>query len=192
MLRLGISLFIFLSLPSLVRADETWTGTSDVKFRGYSTLHDFDGTVKQVPLTVSVRPGANGRMVSATSDAPVKEMTTAEDKRDVSMWTMFQQTKYRVIKVEVPETSEQILHPSGGKPGSMPVTLTIAGTRGTVNGVVTNVTEAPARGSFDLSFQVSLKAFHLEPPKAAAGLIKVKDTVDVNVHVVLKKDGAKG
>jgi hypothetical protein len=60
-----------------------------------------------------------------------------------------------------------------------------------MNGVVTNVVEGPAQGSFDLSFQVSLKAFHLDPPKAAAGLVTVKDTVDVNVHVVLKKDGAK-
>lgn len=189
--KLSCSLVIFLSLCSLAKADETWTGASDVRFRGYSTLHDFDGTVNQVPLKVTVKPGSNGRMVSATSNAPVKEMTTANDKRDVDMWSMFQQAKYRFIKVEVPPTSEYTLRPGGGKPGSMPVTLTIAGNSSTVNAVVTNVAESATQCSFDLAFQVSLKAFSLDPPKAAAGLVKVKDGVDVHVHVALKKDGVK-
>ncbi len=189
--KLVLSLFLFITLCSLARAEETWTGASDVKFRGYSTLHDFDGSVNQVPLKVTVKPGANGRIVSATSNAPVKEMTTANDKRDVNMWAMFQQTKYRFIKVEVPETSEHTLRPGGGKSRSMPVTLTIAGSSGTVNAVVTNVAETTTQCSFDLSFQVSLKAFNLDPPKAAAGLVKVKDGVDVHAHVALKKDGVK-
>ncbi len=163
--KLSLALFLFIALCLLARADETWTGASDVKFRGYSTLHDFDGTVNQVPLKVTVKPGANGRMVSATSNAPVKEMSTANDKRDVDMWSMFQQTKYRFIKVEVPPTSENTLRPGGGKPGSMPVTLTIAGNSGTANAVVTNVAETATQCSFDLSFQVSLKAFNLAPPK---------------------------
>ena len=184
-------LFLSLLIAPFIRADEIWTGASDVKFHGYSTLHDFDGTVKQVPLKVTVSPGAKGRIVSATSSAEVKDMSTANDKRDASMWAMFQQAKYRFIKVEVPETPESTLRPGGGKPGSMPVVLTIAGTRGTVRATVTNVAEAATQCSFDLAFPVSLKAFNLEPPKAAAGLVKVKDNVEVNVHVVLRKAGAK-
>jgi hypothetical protein len=191
MFRTACSFFFVVLIAVVVRADETWTGTSDVKFRGYSTLHDFDGTVKQVPLKVTVSPGPDGRMVSATSSAEVKTMSTANDKRDASMWDMFQQAKYRFIKVEVSPTSERTLHPGGGKPGSMPVTVTIAGTRGTVIGSVSNVVEGAAQCSFDLAFPISLKAFNLDPPKAAGGLVKVKDTVDVNVHVALKKAGAK-
>ena len=188
---LSLSLVIFLIVPRLARADEVWTGTSDVKFHGSSTLHDFDGTVSRVPLRVTVAPGTNGRVVSATSNVEVKQMNTADEKRDSAMWTMFQQAKFRLLKVEVNDAAERTLRPPGGKPGSMPVTLTIAGTRGTVNAVVTNVVEAPTEGSFDLSFPVSLKAFNLAPPKTLGGVIKVKDTVDVSVHVVLKKDGAK-
>jgi hypothetical protein len=56
-----------------------------------------------------------------------------------------------------------------------------------VNGVVTNVSESPEKIEFDLAFPVSLKAFSLEPPKVIGGLIKVRDTVDVTAHVVLKK-----
>jgi hypothetical protein len=187
--RIFLSLVIFIT--AFARADEVWTGTSDVKFHGSSTLHDFDGTVKRVPLRVTVAPGENGRVVSATSNVEVKQMNTADEKRDTAMWTMFQQAKFRSLKVEVNGASERALMPPGGKPGSMPVTLTIAGKRGTVNAVVTNIVESPTQGAFDLSFPISLKAFSLEPPKTLAGLIKVADTVEVNVHVLLQKDSAK-
>jgi hypothetical protein len=180
-----------LVLSFLARADEIWTGTLEVKFRGYSTLHDFDGTMKPVPLKVTVKPGPDGRVISATSNVEVKDMTTANEKRDSNMWAMFQQAKFRFLKVEVIDAEERTLHPPGGKPGSMLMVLTIAGQRGTVNAAVTNVVEAPTQGSFDLAFPVSLKAFNLDPPKSLGGLVKVKDTVDVTVHVVLKKNAGQ-
>lgn len=179
------------AVAATVCADEVWTGTSDVKFHGTSTLHSFDGTVTGVPLRVTVKPGSAGRVVSATSGVEVKKMTTADDKRDSAMWTMFQQAKFRLLKVEVEGASEQALKPAGGKPGSMPVILTIAGRRGTVAGTVTNVVELPTQGSFDLAFPVSLKAFNLEPPKAVGGLVTVGDTVEVKVHVTLTRDTPK-
>src|SRR5689334_17045045 len=100
LLSLSAVIFLFILAPRM-HAAEVWTGTSDVKFHGASTLHDFDGTVKQVPLRVTVIPGKNGRIVNATSDVEVKSMNTAEEKRDAAMWTMFQQAKYRFLKVEV-------------------------------------------------------------------------------------------
>lgn len=172
-------------------ADDIWTGVADVKFHATSTLHDFDGTIPKVPLRVTVKPGSNGRLVSATSDVEVTKMNTAEAKRDKAMWEMFQQAKYRVIKIEVNDAPERVLKPTATKAGSMPVTLNIAGKRGTVNGTVTNVVESPSQGSFDLAFPVSLKAFSLEPPKAVGGLIKVGDIVQVSARVTLKKDGVK-
>lgn len=174
-----------------VSADEIWTGYADVKFRGYSTLHDFDGTVKQVPLKVTVESGPKGRVLSAASNVEVKEMSTAHKERDGKMMQMFQQAKFRFIKVEVTDADERTLRPPDGGPGTMPVKLTIAGKSGTVKAAVTNVVEAPTQGSFDLTFPVSLKAFALEPPKVLAGLVKVKDTVDVTARVVLRKDSAK-
>jgi hypothetical protein len=177
-------------LPLALRADETWSGTSDVKFRGYSTLHNFEGTVTQVPLKVTVTGEKDERVVSATSDVPVQQMNTAKPDRDRNMWTMFQEAKFRFIKVEVNRAAERDLRPPGAKPGAMTVTLSIAGTRGTVSAAVTNVSESANQGSFDLAFPISLKAFKLEPPSAIGGLVKVKDTVDVTVHVTLKKDGA--
>lgn len=182
---------LLLALPHLLVADETWSGVADVKFRGYSTLHNFEGTVKQVPLKVTVTGGEKDRVVSATSNVEVKDMSTAHEGRDKNMMTMFQQAKNRFIKVEVDDAKEQALRPPGGGPGEMPVKVTIAGMTGTISAKVTNVVEAETRGSFDLSFPVSLKQFKLEPPKSLGGLVKVRDNVDVTVRVVLKKEGAK-
>ena len=186
-----ILLSFLLLLPVLVRADEVWTGAADVKFRGYSTLHNFEGTVKQVPLKVTVTGANKDRVVSATSSVEVKDMNTAHEGRDKNMMTMFQQAKNRFIKVEVDDATERELRPAGGGAGSMPVKLTIAGISGVVTAKVTNVSEAATRGSFDLSFPISLSAFKLDPPKSLGGLVKVRDTVDVTVRVVLKKEAAK-
>lgn len=182
---------LFLALPRLLVADETWSGVADVKFRGYSTLHNFEGTVKQVPLKVTVAGGEKDRVVSATSNVEVKDMSTAHEGRDKNMMTMFQQAKHRFIKVEVDDAKEQALRPSGGSPGEMPVKVTIAGMTNTIPAKVTNIVEAETRGFFDLSFPVSLKQFKLDPPKSLGGLVKVRDNVDVTVRVVLKKEGAK-
>ena len=182
---------LLLALPHLLVADEMWSGAADVKFRGYSTLHNFEGTVKQVPLKVAVSGGEKDRVVSATSNVEVQDMSTAHEGRDKNMMTMFQQAKNRFIKVEVDDATEQALRPPGGGPGSMAVKVTIAGTTGTISAKVTNVVEAETRGSFDLAFPISLKQFKLEPPKSLGGLVKVRDDVDVTVRVVLKKEVAK-
>lgn len=183
-----IALLLGLALAPLLHAQESWSGVSDVTFKGYSTLHQFAGTVKGVPLKAVVSQGKNGRVVSATSDVKVRQMNTQNEKRDANMMTMFNEAEHHLIKVEVAGAEENSLRPQRGKPGTMPVTLTIAGRRGTVNGAVTNVSELPDSVAFDLGFPVSLAAFNLDPPKAIGGLMKVKDTIEVSVRVKLRKD----
>ncbi len=184
-------LLLLLILASFARAEEIWTGTSDVKFRGYSTLHDFKGSVNQVPLKVAVADGPNGRVVRAISSVDVQGMSTAHEQRDKNMWTMFQRAKCRFIKVEVNGAEERQLRPVDGQPGRMPVLVTVAGVIFSVNAAVTNVVESPARCSFDLAFPVPLKVFNLDPPKTLGGLVKVRDIVDVTARVELKKTSAK-
>jgi len=176
-----------LTLAAASHAAETWMGTSNVTFKATSTLHDFDGTVGAVPLKVTVKEAKSGRLISATSDVEVSRMTTAEKDRDENMWKMFNTAKFKIIKIAVPETPEAALRPTAGKSGTMPITLTIAGTAGTVSGAVTNLRQSATEAEFDLAFPVSLKAFNLKPPSTLVGLIKVGDTVKVSVHVSLKR-----
>lgn len=186
---LVLSLMFALAVQWSARADETWAGSSDVKFKGYSTLHDFEGTLKAVPLKVRVAPGKSGRAVSAASDVKVRQMSTQNEKRDAGMMRMFHEAEHHFINVEVSGADERTLRPHDGRPGAMPVTLIIAGRRGTAHGEVTNLVEEEDVVSFDLAFPVSLAAFQLEPPSAVGGLVKVKDTVDVTAHVTLRKTG---
>lgn len=173
----------FVALLALVLCAhaETWTGNSDVKFKGYSTLHDFTGTVS-APLKVTVTGEKGSRTVSATSDVEVKRMSTKDDPRDKNMMLMFNAAKFALLKVSVANASEAAL-----KKGTMPVTLTIAGNSGKVTAAVSNISESADAVAFDLAFPISLTAFKLDPPKALGGLIKVKDNVDVTAHVTLKK-----
>jgi len=80
---------------------EVWTGTSDVRFKGSSTLHDFEGTVRAVPLEVTVTAGQGGRIVSATSGVEVKRMSTDHPDRDKNMWAMFNAAAFRFLKIAV-------------------------------------------------------------------------------------------
>jgi hypothetical protein len=177
-------LLLLLTLCSSLHA-EVWTGTSDVRFKGASTLHDFEGSVRAVPLKVTVTASPGGRVISATSDVDVKRMSTDHPDRDKNMWAMFNAAAFRFLKIAVPATPEATLRPKSGAPGTMPVSLTIAGTAGTVTGAVTNLRESPTAVSFDLSFPVSLKAFGLKPPSTLVGLVKVRDTVEVTARVAL-------
>ena len=178
-------LLFLLPIWSVAQAD-VWVGKSDVTFKGYSTLHDFEGTVTAVPLQVTVEDrAAGGRQVSATSAVEVQRMNTQDEDRDENMWKMFNTAVFKLIKITVEGVPEVSVRPTGGVPGRMPVTLTMAGTPGKVVAEVTGLRESKEQVSFDLAFPVSLKAFKLTPPSTLAGLIKVKDTVDVKVHVTL-------
>jgi hypothetical protein len=188
---LCLTLLASLTFAPFIFADETWLGSADVRFKGYSTLHNFEGTVKGVPLKVTVAGEKGSRVVDATSNVRVKEMSTANNDRDRSMWNMFNEAQFKLIKIEVSKAQEKVLKPKGGNPGSMPITLSIAGNRGTVSGAVTNVSETPTDVSFDLAFPVSLKSLKLEPPKAVGGLVSVKDTVDATARITLKKSKAE-
>lgn len=175
-------LVFFTFLASLFSAQaETWLGTAEVQFKGYSTLHDFTGTVS-APLKVIVNGEKGARTVRATSDVEVRRMSTQDEARDKNMMIMFNAANFGLLKVVVPETDEATL-----KKGTMPIALTIAGRSGKVTAAVTKISEGANAVSFDLAFPVSLMAFQLDPPKVLGGLIKVKDTVDVAVHVTLKK-----
>jgi hypothetical protein len=167
---------------------EDWTGTSDVRFKATSTLHDFEGRVGGVPLKVTATGSRGRRMISATSDVEVTRLTTDEKDRDENMWKMFNAAAFKFIKIAVPETPESAMRPARGKPGHMPINLTIAGTSGTVAGRVENLRESAGAAAFDLSFAVSLKAFGLKPPSTLGGLIRVGDAVAVTVHVTLARE----
>src|SRR5262245_21117652 len=129
--------FVLLLLLALYAHAEIWLGSSDVRFKGYSTLHDFTGTISAVPLRATVTGENGARTVNATSDVEVKRLSTRDDARDMNMMLMFNAAKFQLIKVNVAGADEHTLKSKG----MMPVTLTIATTAGKVSATVTNISE---------------------------------------------------
>ena len=184
-----------------LRAGETYRGTAAVTFKGYSTLHDFEGTVT-VPLVVTHEPknGGDG-VLTAKAGAEVAKMSTQHDERDEKMRVMFNSAANPLIDVQVKGASSRAARPAsktitarGGKQvtmeqaGVLPVSLTMAGTTRTVT-AETRALKDDGKGhvEFDMSFRVSLKEFGLKPPSALLGAVSVKDAVDVKVHVSLDR-----
>ena len=184
-----------------LRAGETYSGTAAVTFKGYSTLHDFEGTVS-VPLTVTHEPKKAGDgVLTAKAGAEVAKMNTQHDERDEKMRVMFNAAANPLIDVQVKGASSRAARPAtktiaarGGKQvtmeqsGILPVTLTMAGTTRTVT-AETRALKEDGKGhvEFDMTFRVSLKEFGLKPPSALLGAVSVKDAVDVKVHVSLDR-----
>lgn len=175
-----------LAAPPPAQPPGTWSGSCDVYFHGTSTLHDFDGAVKAVPLEVKVEEGKPGPTVSATAKVTVADMTTGDGSRDAKMRAMFQSGAFPQLEVNVDKAPISQARPASAGNGTMDVRLTIAGKPVTVKGVITDLKESPDNVSFTLSFPVSLAACQLKAP-SVAGLIRVGDEVTVKSSVTLKR-----
>lgn len=175
-----------LAAPPPPQPPGTWIGSCDVFFHGTSTLHDFDGVIKAVPLEVKVEEGKTGPTVSATAKVTVAGMTTGDGNRDAKMRNMFQAGAFPQFEVNVDKAPVSQARPTAAGNGTMDVRLTIAGKPVTVKGGITDLKESSDNVSFTLSFPVSLAACQLKPP-SVAGLIRVGDEVTVKSSVSLKR-----
>lgn len=163
-----------------------WTGTCAVAFYGTSTLHDFDGGVKSVPLEVTVEASPDGPVVSAAPVVKVAEMNTKNDDRDEKMRAMFQAAAFPQLKLEVVKAPLAKARSVAGGAGSLPVKLTIAGNAKVLAATVTELKETADTVTFTLAFPVSLAAYRLSPP-SLMGVVKVGDEVKVKAWVSLKR-----
>lgn len=164
----------------------SWAGSCDVAFYGTSTLHDFDGSVKAVPLVIKVESGSDGPVVSSAPVVAVADMTTRNKERDEKMRAMFQASVSPQLALEVLKAPLAKARPTPAGPGRIPVKLTIAGVAKTLDGEVTELQEKADSVSFTLAFPVSLSAFRLSPP-SVLGLVRVADQVRVKAWVSLKR-----
>jgi hypothetical protein len=156
-------------------------GKADIRFKGTSTLHNFEGTVPARPFSATFTAGTtNGQMVvSASTVLRVDEMNTAHKKRDKNMLKMFDQPNYAEISgslanatISLSEKTTAMLH------------LKIRDVEQDVPVVLSDWTREGDLMSGLLSFPVSLKAFKLKAP-SVMGVIRVGDTVDVECTILV-------
>ncbi|WP_372806909.1 hypothetical protein [Pontiella sp.] len=156
-------------------------GKANIRFKGTSTLHDFEGTVPARPFSATVAAGAtNGQMVVCASTVlRVDAMTTEHKKRDKNMLNMLDQSNYAEISgsltnapISLTEKTAATLH------------LKIRDVEQQVPVVLSDWTREGDLMSGLMSFPVSLKTFKLQAP-TVMGIIRVGDTVDVECTILI-------
>lgn len=181
-----IAVFLLAALVSSAGAGDL-KGSCDVRFLGTSTLHDFTGTVRCRPFTVTLAGGADGRRVITGVEiaVPVAEMDTKNRKRDKQMREMFQSDRFPRIQAVLgnvdPEEIRQKLRKGPNGKGTVEFTLRIRDIEHKIRAVIRNLRETPGQVSFDAEFPVSLKEYDLKPPAPFFGAIRVGDKVTVDI-----------
>ena len=154
-------------------------GAATVEFVGTSTLHDFHGAAPPVPIAVD----ADGAGWQAAVAVPVATLDTGNADRDENMRAMFDAAHAPEIRVVLSAVDAAALR----RTHRLPFVLTIGATSRDATAAVEAWQEAGDQLAFDAVFPVSLREFALQAPRAALGLIRVGDAVQVTVHVSLRR-----
>lgn len=178
-------LFAFVASTSLADTLTRWTGRSDITFSGTSTLHEWAGNVSTKPFTTTVTtdPAGKPRRIQAEVSVESVKMDTAEPKRDENMRKAMKTTEYPLIQASLDVPADQIA-PDGKTPSSLPLKITLLGKTQKIVGKVTNWQLREGKATFELDFDVSMKASGISVP-AVLLFIRVGDSVKVHAAVTL-------
>lgn len=173
-----LATLLVLAVPRVCSAQRL-VGAVTVEFVGTSTLHDFHGAAPPLPIAVD----ADGPRWQAMVAVPVATLDTGDADRDENMRAMFAAAHAPEIRVALSAIDADAVR----RTQTLPFVLTIGATSRDTTATVAAWREAGDHLAFDASFPVSLRAFALEAPRAALGLIRVDDAVQVTVHVSLRR-----
>lgn len=164
-----------------------WSGVSEITFSGTSTLHDWAGKVSAEPFVTNVILDDAGQLKQVKAKVSVKadDMDTAEPKRDDNMKKAMKVTSYPLIEAVMDAQVTQITA-DGKTPTKLPLTLTLLGKNQSINASINNWKLVGKKATFDLDFDVSMKASGISVP-AVLFIIRVGDTVKVHAAVTLSQ-----
>ncbi len=158
----------------------TLAAKADIKFKGSSTLHDFEGVAATSPFVATFQEQEeDGELtVSAKTFIDVGNMTTNNKKRDKNMFKMFDLEHFARIEGELAETVVSETEKAEAK-----LHLKICDEEHDVTAIISEVQRSENQITCNMAFPVSLKAFHLKGP-SVLGMIRVDDTVYVECTIV--------
>ncbi len=184
--RFLFSFVAWIASAVVASADTTkWNGSSTITFSGSSTLHDWSGTVSAEPFVARVSTNAVGEPAALVAKVEIKAvgMDTAEPARDVKMRKSMKVTDHPLIVGVMDATFDKINGPDG-KPATLPFTLTLVGKTHQIAASVSHWSRCGDSVSFDLDFDLSLKACGIEVPSVLF-VVRVDDTIKVHAPVKL-------
>ncbi len=158
----------------------TYQGEGNIRYDVDVTLHDFYGTAIPEPFTATISGADGNQRFDMIIRVTIDKMDSRNTKRDKDMREMFNAPKHPVITGTFSGIDwDEVVKGSANGPVELPFTLTISGREQPKVASVTNLhTDTDGSISFDLSFDVSLKAHGLKRP-SMMGMIRVGDRVQV-------------
>ena len=176
---------------SIVRADAPaqWRGTSTIQFSGTSTLHDWSGTVPTEPFAATVTMDENDKPVALKAQVTVKavKMDTKEPDRDKKMRASMKVADFPLISGTFDTPFDNVMKPGQKAPSRLPFKLTLLGKEHPMEGVISNWSLKDDMATFDLDFDLSLKACGISVPSVLL-VIRVGDVIKVHATVKLVRD----
>lgn len=163
---------------------ETLKGQGEATFSVKATGHTVHGTVALEPFEATVTEIDGDRVVSLEVEAEVLKMTTDKKKRDDEMYHVLNEESHPMIHGEASNISLAALKAGGEDPVMVPFTFKLAGVAVQKEAEVLKVTESDEGLEVSVGFDVSQQEHFLTPIRKF-GFLKVKDTVNVEVHITL-------
>jgi hypothetical protein len=169
-------------LASCLFADvSTWSGSSQIRFDGTSTLHDWGGKVSAQPFKAQVTMnGDKPQRIVSTVTVKAAEMVTEEAKRDENMRKAMKVADHPLIVGKIDAKFSEVA--AAGTPTKLPIELNLLGTPQNVTGTISNWKLSGNKATFDLDFPVSMKASGISVPTV---LIFIRTYSKLNSHVRL-------
>ncbi len=184
---IALALGILLPIGATPADDATqWRGTSEIKFTGTSTLHDWSGTVAAEPFTATVVMDDGGNPASLKAQVVVKalKMDTKEPGRDKNMRESLNVADFPLITGAMDTTFNKVMKSGERAPAHLPFTLTLMGREQQVDGAISNWSLKGDTATFDLDFELSLKKCGIKVPSVLL-VIRVGDAIQVHASVKL-------
>ncbi|MEK7780792.1 MAG: hypothetical protein AAB370_04755, partial [Verrucomicrobiota bacterium] len=175
---------------------DKYPGHCDVVFEADSTLHAFTGDITNIAVLVLCDTNAAGEaLLNTRLEIGPKQLTTHHEKRDANMYKMFQPARFPkliVVVTNAPLAAARLAPTDTPAPaGSLPIHLTFCGITKVATATTSNPKPSTNGWEFDLTTEVSLKAFKLKPSSALLGMISVDDKVVIKAHVKVQKEISK-
>jgi polyisoprenoid-binding protein YceI len=188
------TLALLLGLQTRASAQSTtaqWKGAASITFAGTSTLHDWSGTVNAQPFitTIGMTDADKPESIKAKVEVKTAEMDTQEPKRDENMRKAMRAVDFPLVIGDFDTQFSQLNSGSGTSPQVLPFNLTILGKTQSATGTISNWKQKGDSASFELDFDVSMKAYGIKVPSVML-VIRVGDVVKVHAKVTLKKVNA--
>lgn len=173
-MRSQIIIFASLSLLLLTGESAVWAAShsyqlnpdsSHIKFKGKSSLHEFDGEAKDAKATLILEDDDMRLIEPTLLILPVSKLTTHNIQRDHEMQKMFNATKFSYIQFEAKELSNNMIKGQLTIKGitreiDIPITMERAGNEWIIQGKIL----------------IDIRDFDLSPPNVL-GIIRVSPEV---------------